>query len=83
MYYTMYNILYKLNGFPYILKVCFGARFGLEGSKDPLWNRSFWTEDMMLFKEGRQFTFKPLHYGEVVHCGGVISNFVSFSVSII
>ena len=43
-----------------ILKVCFGARFGLEGSKDPLRNRSFWTEDMMLFKEGRQFTFKPL-----------------------
>ena len=44
----------------FILKVCFGARFGLEGSKDPLRNRSFWTEDMMLFKEGRQFTFKPL-----------------------
>ena len=40
--------------------MCFGARFGLDPfGLDPLWNKSFWTEDMMLFKGGRQFTFKP------------------------
>ena len=32
----------------------------MEGSTNLLRNKSFWTEDMMMFKEGREFTFKPL-----------------------
>ena len=32
----------------------------MEGSTNLLGNKSFWTEDMMMFKEGREFTFKPL-----------------------